>query len=179
MTSLHNLFYYFSNKIAKVCTSLICYRNSNNLCFLHVSLFFVWEYYLNMFNKLLIGFLDLKKHMFWHQYHRNRNIFGYSRKDNVFHSGHFEFSTFRKEKMERLRGSWQFCIQHCSEPNTTNCHAFIRMCTHKALFVTYPPHYVSFSNIQFSDKFIIAEKNRICRSFSTIMAVCFCRVFLL
>ena len=60
MTSLHNLFYYFSNKIAKVCTSLICYRNTNILCFLHVSLFFVWEYYLNMFIKLLIGFLDLK-----------------------------------------------------------------------------------------------------------------------
>ena len=39
---------------------LFVFATLNILCFLHVIYFFVWKYYLNMSNKLLIGFLDLK-----------------------------------------------------------------------------------------------------------------------
>ena len=82
--------------------------------------FFVWKYYQNMFINLFISFFDLK------------NI--------CFDTNIIEIGTFSREKMVKLGGSWQFWIQHCSEPNTKHCNAFIRMCTHKALFVTYPPY---------------------------------------
>ena len=47
MTSLHNLFYYFSNRKSEYFKFFTRY-------------FFVWKYYQNMFNNLFISFFDLK-----------------------------------------------------------------------------------------------------------------------